>query len=108
MPAIPSITPLCLRATIHEATKPRADSEVPKYKAHCVYNGKQRVNRTLIETFSPAVRHTTVMAHVKASVRVLGLGAVTGRPGRVPCVLDPPLGAPFCVEQGGNDSTRSS
>ena len=62
------IAPLCLRAAIHEAAKPRADSEVPKYKAHCVYNGKQRVNRTLIETFSPAVRHTTV----KASVRVLG------------------------------------
>ena len=59
---------MCLRAAIHEAAKPRADSEVTKYKARCVYNGKQRVNRTHIETFSPAVRHTTVKASVACLV----------------------------------------
>ena len=42
--------------------------EISKYKARCVYNDKRRVNRTLIETFSPAVRHTTVKASVACSV----------------------------------------
>ena len=38
------------------------------YKARCVYNNKRRVNQALIETFSPAVRHTTVKAAVAVSV----------------------------------------
>ena len=43
-----------------------------------------------------------------AAQRMHALGAVTGRPGPRPLRPGPPLGAPFCVEQGGNDSTRSS
>jgi hypothetical protein len=43
-------------------------NEISKYKARCVFNDKRRVNRALIETFSPAVRHTTVKASVAASV----------------------------------------
>ena len=45
-----------------------ADNEITKYKGRCVYNDKRRINRSLIETFSPAVRHTTVKASVAASV----------------------------------------
>ena len=45
-----------------------AENEITKYKARCVFNDKRRVNRALIETFSPAVRHTTVKASVAASV----------------------------------------
>ena len=33
-----------------------------------MYNNKRRVNQALIETFSPAVRHTTVKAAVAVSV----------------------------------------
>ena len=41
--------------------------EITKYKSRCVFNDKRRVNRELIETFSPAVRHTTVKASVAVS-----------------------------------------
>ena len=44
-----------------------ADNEITKYKSRCVYNDKRRVNRALVETFSPAVRHTTVKAAVAVS-----------------------------------------
>ena len=42
--------------------------QLSKYKARCVYNNKRRVDCSLVETFSPAVRHTTVKAAVACSV----------------------------------------
>ena len=48
--------------------KYNSKGEISKYKARCVYNNKRRINSTLIETFSPAVRHTTVKAAVAVSV----------------------------------------
>ena len=60
----PSVTP-----TLWVLRRKRdAKGDIAKYKARCVYNDKRRVNRTLIETFSPAVRHTTVKASVACSV----------------------------------------
>ena len=44
-----------------------AKNELTKYKGRCVYNDKRRVNREFIETFSPAVRHTTVKTSVAVS-----------------------------------------
>jgi len=37
-----------------------AKNEVTKHKARCVYNDKRRLNRALVDTFSPAVRHSTI------------------------------------------------
>ena len=43
-------------------------NEISKYKARCVFNDKRRLCRDVIETFSPAVRHTTVKAALAVSV----------------------------------------
>ena len=45
-----------------------AQNQIVKYKARCVFNDRRRLNRALVETFSPAVRHTTVKASVACSV----------------------------------------
>ena len=45
-----------------------AENQITRYKARCVYNDRRRLNRALVETFSPAVRHTTVKASVACSV----------------------------------------
>ncbi len=37
-----------------------AKNEVTKHKARCMYNDKRRLNRALVDTFSPAVRHSTI------------------------------------------------
>ena len=43
------------------------DNQITKYKARCVYNDRRRLCRDVIETFSPAVRHTTVKAALAVS-----------------------------------------
>jgi hypothetical protein len=43
-------------------------NEVTRHKARCVYNNRRRVDRSIVETFSPAIRHTTVKASVACSV----------------------------------------
>ena len=44
-----------------------SNNEITKRKSRCVFNDKRRKDRELIETFSPAIRHTTVKCAIAVS-----------------------------------------